>query len=94
MWLEREETETKWERGRLRPRSRDKTMYTLSKNNRKGFALNDLEQKLNIYSGERFMYDTSMNSLLWPHYIMFQCLVFNLEKCEILALEVFLKPNG
>lgn len=84
--------------GRQGPKSGDKTMYTACtccpKYNKKGFALNDSEQRLNIYWGERFMYDTSMNSLLWPHYIMIQYLVLSLKNmCEILPLEVFQKPN-
>lgn len=72
------------------------------KNNRKDFALNDSEQSWNIYWGERFMSDTYMNSLLWPHYIMIQYLVFNVKKCERFFLYKYFKsqilwtstPNG
>lgn len=70
----------------------DKTVYTTCtccpKNNRKGFALNDSEQRLNIYWGERFMYAT------WTHccvatlqYIMFHYLVLNRKVFTLLPFD-------
>lgn len=52
--------------GKQKCRSEDKTVYTACtcclKNNRKGFALNDSEQRLNIYGGERLCMPH-----LWTH---------------------------
>lgn len=65
--------------GRQELRSGDKTVYTACtccpKNNRKGFALNDSEQRWNIYWGETFMYALSMNSLLCGHIISWSCIL-------------------
>ena len=76
---DRERERERGKGGRQGLRSGDKTMYTACtcclKNNRKGFALNDSEERWNIYWGETFMYALSMNSLLCGHIISWSCIL-------------------